>query len=184
VDEVKEPKRRDAAKTKARILTAANAIFSEHGYAQAGLREIAQEAGVASSLVLRYYQSKARLFEAALVDTIANNSVFTLEKRGFGQRMAQLMSEQTNVNITTMLVLALGDPESKAVVERVSRTHLIEPLAAWLGTPEPLERALDLFSLMTGFVILLQSQRSGTIPLASIQRLATTLQQIVDEGAH
>jgi AcrR family transcriptional regulator len=180
MDPVTTPRRRDAARTRARILAAATKVFGDVGYSRAGLREIALEAGVATSLMLRYFGSKAGLFEAALLETIDNNSVFTLEKSSFGPTMAKLMLEEANVSITAMLVLALADAEAKEVAERVSRTRIIAPLAAWLGPPQGFDRALNLYSLMAGFVILAQSLGSEAISPGSLTWLANSLQSIVD----
>jgi AcrR family transcriptional regulator len=44
------------------ILAAAHDVFSEHGYARATTREIAERAGVAEPLLFRYFGSKAALF--------------------------------------------------------------------------------------------------------------------------
>ncbi len=50
-----------------RILTAARASFSEHGYAGTSLRSIAREADIDPALVTYYYKSKSGLLDAALI---------------------------------------------------------------------------------------------------------------------
>ena len=55
-------KPRNATRTRMKILAAAQQAFSDLGYAQAGIREIAAIAEVNSALLLRYYGSKAGLF--------------------------------------------------------------------------------------------------------------------------
>lgn len=175
-----EPKRRNAALTRSRILDAANAAFAERGYTGAGLREIAAKADVASSLLIRYFGTKAGLFEAALIRTIEDNSIFTLEKPGFGARMARLVLEESNIRITTLFVLALADPESKTVSNRVAQARVLQPLAEWLGPPDAHARAMNLFSLLTGFAIQMHALQTGTIPSTSLHWLAESLQRIVD----
>lgn len=174
---------RNAALTRDRILASAQRAFSHSGYARAGLREIAAAAGVSSSLVVRYFGSKAGLFEAALIWTIASHSVFTQDKERFGEVMTRLAAERSSIDITVMLVLALADAEARAVAVRVARRHMIEPLAEWLGPPHAMARAENMFALLTGSVI--QSQGIGggcpTYP-RSAAWLAATLQDIVDEG--
>jgi AcrR family transcriptional regulator len=66
MDKPKAVKRRNPAVTKARILAAAQKVFAERGYAQTGLRDIANEADVSSALPVTYFGTKAGLFEAAL----------------------------------------------------------------------------------------------------------------------
>lgn len=175
-----EPKRRNLEQTRARILAAAADVFTRSGYANAGLREIAVQAQVAPSLVSRYFGSKAALFEEALVHVLRANSVFTWQKQGFGEAMARLIPERSNTNITVMLVTALADPEAKEIARRVSREHMIQPLVDWLGPPHALERAMDMFALMTGFVIQMDGLYPETIPEHSLRWLARSLQAIVD----
>ena len=177
-----EPKRRNLELTKTKILAAAADTFTRSGYAKAGLREIGKRAGIAPSLVSRYFGTKAALFEAALIHVLRTNSVFTWQKQGFGEAMAQLIPERSNTNITVMLVLALADPEAKEIARRVSREHMIQPLIDWLGPPNALERAMDMFSLMTGFVIQMDGLYPAPIPERSLKWLANTLQAIVDEN--
>lgn len=175
-----EPKRRNLEQTKQRILQAAVDTFTTSGYANAGLREIGLKAGAAPSLVSRYFGTKASLFERALIHVLHANTVFTWEKDGFGQAMARLIAGRSNTNITVMLVLALADPEAKEVVRRVARTHMIEPLAEWLGPPHALERAMNLFSITSGFVIQMDGLNAAPIPEHSLEWLSGVLQQIVD----
>jgi AcrR family transcriptional regulator len=175
-----EPKRRNLEATRARILEAAADVFTRSGYAKAGLREIAVQAGVAPSLISRYFGTKAALFEEALIAVLRANSVFTWQKADFGEAMARLIPERSNTNITVMLVLALADPEAKEIARRVSREHMIQPLIDWLGPPHALERAMDMFALMTGFVIQMDGLYPAAIPEHSLRWLAHALQAIVD----
>ncbi|PLK26713.1 TetR/AcrR family transcriptional regulator [Novosphingobium sp. TH158] len=174
------PKRRNLELTKTRILSAAGEVFTRSGYANAGLREIGELAAVAPSLVSRYYGTKAALFEEALIHVLRTNSVFTRKKEDFGEAMARLISEQSNTEITIMLVTALADPEARDIVRRVSREQMILPLADWLGPPFAKERAMNLFALTTGFVIQMQGLYPGPMPEHSLRWLAQSLQAIVD----
>lgn len=148
----RETRQRNATATKARILTAAQDAFAEHGYASVGIREIAGRAGVASSLLMRYFGSKAALYEEALIDGL-HHGQFTSEKDTFGETMAHLMNTATDKNLTMMLVLAAGDPEARVIAQRVAQDHMIKTLETWLGPPHERARALAMLSVMTGFVI-------------------------------
>lgn len=175
-----EPKRRNLAETKARIVSVAADTFTELGYSKAGLREIAERADVAPSLVSKYFGTKASLFEQALIHVLRTNTVFTWEKVGFGEAMARLIPERSNANITVMLVLALAHPESRDVALRVSREQMIQPLTDWLGPPNATERAMDMFALLSGFAIQMRGLHTGPIPEHSLKWLARSLQAIVD----
>ena len=50
------------------IAQAALAVFSNTGYAQAGIEQIAQEAGIGKSTVYEYYKTKEELFLAAIME--------------------------------------------------------------------------------------------------------------------
>ena len=163
-----------------RIVSAAAATFTDFGYARASLRDIADRAGVAASLVSKHFGSKAALFEHALLHVIRDNSVFTWKKVDFGTTMARLMAERSNTDITSMLVLALADSESREIVRKVSREHIVAPLEEWLEGPDARARAMDLFVLMTGFVIQMHGLHEGSIPQHSLDWIATSLQSIVD----
>jgi AcrR family transcriptional regulator len=172
---------RNAALTKARILAAAHDAFARSGYAQAGLRQIAAGAGVTSALLVRYFGTKAALFEAALVWTVERNSLFAPDKQGFGVAMAALVRARSSIDITAMLVLALADPAARPIATRVARERMIEPLAQWLGPPDALPRAMNMFGLLTGFAVQNHGIVEGEIPARSLAWLADTLQAIVDD---
>ncbi len=122
-------KPRNAEKTKARILAAAFDLFGEHGYAKTGIREIATRAGVASSLIARHFGNKASLFEQSLIHGIHTHTLFVEEKADFGQQMAKMMVSKANPKLTTTIMLAIADPESKAIARKVTREHIMDPLA-------------------------------------------------------
>ena len=50
------------------LLQTARAQFTEHGYTAAGTRAIAERAGVSESLIFNHFDSKAGLFEAAVLE--------------------------------------------------------------------------------------------------------------------
>jgi AcrR family transcriptional regulator len=176
----RQPKRRNLVETKMRILESAADVFTGSGYARASLREIAERAGVAASLVSKHFGTKGSLFREALVHVVRTNSVFTSEKAEFGRTMARLIGEGSNTQITVMLVLALADPEAKEIARQVSREEMIAPLAEWLGPPNAVERAMELFALLTGFVIQMKGLHAAPIPVASSSWLAELLQAMVD----
>lgn len=180
--ETPEPKRRNAAKTRARILAAALEAFAEHGYAKAGIREIADRADVASSLLVRYFTTKANLFEEALTHAIYTKSVFTRDPHNFGERMARMIAGEDDAQLTAMMVLAIADPESRAIAKKVSKRHVIDPLAEWLGPPQAHARALEMLTLFTGYAVQMNHLATGPTPPDAVKWLARSLQDIVDRS--
>lgn len=177
-----QPKPRNAAKTRARILAAAFDIFASRGYARAGMREIAEHADVATSLVVRYFGSKASLFEEALVHGLYARSMFAQDKRHFGKTMVELITSDDDASLPAMIVLAIADPESKAIAQKVTRNVIVGSLAEWLGPPNAQARALNMLALLNGFMIQTRHLSAEPVSAASTRWLARALQAIVDEG--
>jgi AcrR family transcriptional regulator len=159
------PRKRDAAATRARILEAAQRAFSETGYSHTGIREVARLAGTSSTLVLRYFGSKAGLFEAALIAAMPVAAVLSRPRETWGQSLAEGLLDPANaVRPPLMIAMASGDPEAAAIAARVFEAQSIAPVAAWLGGPDGRARALEMAMLATGLVSYL---RQLPLPQAS-----------------
>lgn len=151
---IKTPKRRNAVKTKATILKAAQDSFTAQGYPQTGIRDIAALADVSSTLLLRYYGSKAGLFEAALIDAVQVGELFTIERAKFGETLALLLSDTAiDIKPPSMIALSTGDADARRIATDVTRVYVLEPLAAWLQGANAKARAQQIITLAMGFVL-------------------------------
>lgn len=178
-------RQRDAPRTKAKILTAAQQAFAELGYARAGIREIAAIADVSSTLLLRYYGSKAGLFEAALIDAVSPGDLFAAPRAQFGAHVAAMLSRtELDIKPPPMIAMAVGDEEAREIATRVALEHAITPLAKWLGGADAKGRATRIMILAVGFVMFTrQIPLSGArIDKRHAAWLADSLQAIVDES--
>ena len=154
MDEVSTIKRRDPEKTKARILEAAQKLFAERGYAQTGLRDIAKLADVSSALPVRYFESKAGLFEAALLSALDLQAVLSLQKESFGKTLVRaVLDPDQTIRLPAMIALAIGDDESAAIAKKFAQDYMLNPIAEWIGPPHGLARATLILNISTGFVI-------------------------------
>ena len=105
---------RNAAATRAALLDAALALFSEKGFDRATTREIAERAGVDPALIMRYFGSKAALYVAAVAAenlSVPTPSVYTglhqmidvlitrSDDRGPGPILQALASSDTSAEI-------------------------------------------------------------------------------------
>lgn len=176
--------RRDAEATRARILAAAQAAFARSGYDHVGIREIAAAAGISSPLLLRYFGSKAGLFEAALIASVSLDAVLSTERARFGRHLASLFLRQDlDVRPPVLIGVTAGDPQARAITARITESHLIAPLADWLGGNEPRARSIEIAMLSTGFVIYLrQLDVAGPATAALSSWFADTVQAVVDKG--
>ena len=147
-------KRRNPEKTKAKILAAALKLFSEQGYSQTGLRDIAKRADVSSALLVKYFNTKAGLFEATLLSALELEFVSSGDKKDFGKNLVNAVLDTNRpITIPGMISLSISDAEAAAISRRVAREHIIKPVAKWLGPPKARARAYLILMLSTGFVI-------------------------------
>jgi Transcriptional regulator len=146
---------KDAARTRQALLVAAQEIFSIHGYADAGVRQITARAGVNMALVNRYFGSKERLFEEALRDILGTSPIVDADRAEFGQAMVQLLldSSATRVVALPIIMMASGDPKARAIVERVLMEMVYEPLSRWFGPDEGAIRAARFMIVSAGMTL-------------------------------
>jgi AcrR family transcriptional regulator len=173
-------RRRDRNRTKMRIIEAAKDLFAAQGYAQAGLREIAAQAGVAVSLLPQHFGSKADLFEAALLDAMVDSTILEVPRKRWGAAMIDYMSGDGEVRLPAMVILSTGDAEAREISARVIRERIIPELAGRLGPPDALSRAMRITMLSTGFLIYGRQLPIGPVDKHTKDHFAQLIQTIVD----
>ena len=175
---------RSSAGTKARIVAVAKEIFSQKGYSHAGLREIASMADVTPSLVMKYFGTKAKLFEEALVASIVPIQVFQRDRAGMGAAIvAAILDAGSEIYAPAMIALSLGDAESRGISERVVRDRIVDPMARWLAPDCARAIALNILAMTTGFAIFHRNMDQSLTPAerdASAALFARSLQDLVD----
>jgi AcrR family transcriptional regulator len=148
-------RKRDAVRTSEAILRAAQKLFAQKGYATTGVREIAAEAGVNSTLVRRYFGSKEGLLRKALEDVLTIEHFIRGSRAEFGVRaVANLLRGEAEPvpNPLAMIILATADPAARVLCRDLMHERIIRPLAEWLGGPGALDRAAQLNILWIGFM--------------------------------
>ena len=179
------PKRRNRLQTKAKILEAAQEAFADIGYSMSGTRDIAARAGVTSPMLLHYFDSKAGLFEAALIESMRNYGFFDRPKERFGTDLMDALSNATiEIRTPALIVLSTGDPETRAITSRVAKEHAVRPLAKWLGPPDAYARAVHISMLAIAYVLFTRQ-----VPLLALgsqtdrkvkRSMAEAIQSVVD----
>jgi AcrR family transcriptional regulator len=149
------PVAKDSATTKERIIAAAQTVFSTRGYAQGMVRDIAQVAGVAPSLIIRYFGSKDALFEIALAKSLDLSSMLSTTRNNYGRHAVSLLTERhaNTIFATSMLVLSISEPHMRDRALRLVRKAIIKPLAEWLGPPNAEGRAQLVAILTMGYSV-------------------------------
>ncbi len=179
---------RDADVTRSRIMAAAISHFSEYGFGQTGVRDVAALASASPALVVRYFGSKERLFRAALESAMIMEPVLGVERCHLGERIARLFAGAGNAaNPLSMIILSAADPSARAISIEVLERRVIAPLAVYLGPPDAEARAARLNILWSGFLIARQllplSPLSGSRLPSMLRWLAEETQAIVDQGS-
>jgi AcrR family transcriptional regulator len=146
-------KRRDAVRTQARILNAAQEVFSTRGYGEARVRDITELAEVNPALVSRYFGSKLRLYEMALRAARDVRRLVGVEKHEFGTGIVRSFVDPgpDSLNPLPMMMFAAADEEARAVALRLLQEVIAEPLARWFGGQDGAERAARVLALTAGF---------------------------------
>lgn len=168
--ETVERPRRNAAATRDRILRAARSIFTRKSYEKAGVREIAQAAGVDPALVIRYFGCKETLFDRALLPEGALGVLRDLPREQFGATLAQLFLRTDDGKRDLDPILAALNSASHPCAQKVLKEFFerqgIQPLASTIDGERAEERASLAFALLVGTVLLRHGIQCE--PLASI----------------
>jgi AcrR family transcriptional regulator len=171
--------------SKARILDAAQIAFGTVGYARSGVREIAESAGVAPSLVMHYFGSKETLFEQAFLRSVQMTAALSVARDDFGDNALALLSEDQadTTRVAAMLAQSIGDPAARAVAGRLMEEAVIAPMAEWLGKPHAQGRAQLVAMLALGFTtlrMLVPTNRQSEQDRYVAGWIARTLQRLAD----
>ncbi len=159
-----EPRRRDAAATRAAILVSARRAFVRLGYDGAGVREIASGAGVTAMMVNRYFGSKEELFAQVVADTMAGSGSMMADivRNGAdGERLASGLIAKTDVGAAPMdgflIMLRSAASERAAEIGREQiEAHYLRQLTAALDGEEAAARAALMLSLIAGVQVMRQ----------------------------
>jgi AcrR family transcriptional regulator len=175
-------RRRNLAKTKEKIVGAAEQLFATQGYTHTGLREIAERAGVAVSLLPQHFGSKAELFEAALSEAMRNNDVLEVADADIARSLIEHGLNDDDISLPAMIILSIGDPDASEIAGRVLRDEIVTKLAKRLGPPDARARAMEMIMLSTGFLIYGRQLPAGPVSARTKRNIVRALQAIVDEG--
>ena len=122
-------RRRGSAEVRSLILDSARALFAADGLAGTTTRTIAEGAGVAEALIFRHFESKTKLFEAAIIEPF--KTVFT----AFLHSMDVEAEGKEARSLYTMQALFLFLRENADLLQALAKS-------ATAGDP-PLAHALD-----------------------------------------
>ena len=155
---------RNAAATRAAILSSAREAFARAGYDGAGVREIAEGAGVTAMLVNRYFGSKEQLFAEVVADIMENPIILTektLTSGGGGDEMAEALvgitaSGGAPLDGFRIMCRSAGSEAAAAIGKQQIEAHYHKALTAALPGAHAAERAALLLAFVAGVQIMRQ----------------------------
>ena len=151
------PRSRNATATRQAILEAAKTCFTQDGYEQVGVRDIAARAGVDPALVNRYFGSKEGLFSEAIARKFDLSPLLDGDRATLGRRLAQYVLQKKPVGANYDPLMALLRSSSSEVCGGMLRSAIlngfVRPLAERLDGPDALARAELVGSTLLGLLV-------------------------------
>jgi AcrR family transcriptional regulator len=178
------PRRSDAAR--ARILRAAQARFTADGYQKATIRAIAADAGIDPSMVMRYYENKAKLFAVAVSVDLHLPDLTAIPKRHLGQTLVAHFLRRWEGDPTDALLMLLRsaatDDGAAERMRTIFRDQLIPAVHGLIGDPaEATQRAGLISTQMLGLAMCRNILRLPPIaaldPETVVARIGPTIQR-------
>ncbi|QET05208.1 TetR/AcrR family transcriptional regulator [Cupriavidus pauculus] len=181
---------RKGAATRQAILDAARGVFTESGY-DAGVREIAERAGVTAMLVNRYFGSKEQLFEEVVDTVLSAPGILTRETMNDAPDLATLCREvagallaRTSPASTPMdgfliLLRSSNNPQATAILRKKIDTHFARPLAALLPGTDAAQRAAVFLAVIAGVQLMRQVIDVPSLRRATPERLGRQLEALL-----
>ena len=161
--------------TRAAILASARRAFAEHGYDGAGLRGIAEAAGVTAMMVGRYFGSKEGLFGEVVTDTMRDPVILSDGNLGRGdlpRAFAEALVGVTTQGQTPLdgfLILfrsTTSETAARIARKRIAQVHQATATAAITGDHAS-ERAALFLAVVAG--VQMMRQMLELEPLASAE---------------
>lgn len=191
-----EPRRRrNAAATREAILHSARVAFARSGYDGAGVREIAEGAGVTAMMVNRYFGSKEQLFAEVVAETMSEPTILTpeiLSSPQLGASIAATLLSITQAGATPLegfqIMLRSASSERAAEIAREQiEQHYLKTMAAGLTGDLAEQRAALVFAVVAGLQVMRQmiglSALTEVDPEKMVALLGPVIQYLIDGPA-
>jgi len=178
-----EPRRRNAAATRAAILASARRAFARAGYDGAGVREIAAGAGVTAMLVNRYFGSKEKLFGEVCAETMRDPVILTAENlasEDFPTAFARALVKVTTPGETPLdgfliLLNSASSPRAAEIGREWLRRGHQSALEHAIAGPLAKERAAVALALVAGLQVMRQMMEAEGLADATTTDLEAIL---------
>jgi len=168
------------------VLEAARRLFAERGYPSVTIRQIASEAGLSPSMVMKVGGSKAKIYEDAAPLSLEPFDS-SIPKSEIGQALAQrilLRREHDMSEPWVQAVFRTADAPDPKAARLEFHTWVSTYLTPWFASDEAVEYRVEVLAcLMLGLAVGLRTQRLlATIDDTWIAEYYGRLMQEVIEG--
>lgn len=175
-------RRRDAARSRARLLGAAVELFAAKGFDATSVREISARAGVDAALIARYFGNKTGLYVAAMRAELGDTAPADLGTAGRPLELLERVRQRGAGPVYRSAVLAQDNPDIAEIVGTLLHTRLVDPLVSRFQA-EGLERAQIRAEMtvaaFTGIVLARGAGLLATLAEASDQEIANLVEQLI-----
>jgi AcrR family transcriptional regulator len=146
-----------SAGTRRAILGAARAMFAARGYERTTIRAVAAQAGVDASMVMRYFQSKAGLFTAAVTMDLDAPDLRSAPASRRGELLVRHFisrweDPRRDDELIALLRTAATSETVAGQLQAVLSPLIIEPIAA-LGDAQAAERGTLIAAQLLGLAL-------------------------------
>ena len=152
-----QPRKRNAATTRAAMLDAAVCRFARDGFDGASVRDIAADAGVDAALVSRYFGGKEELFNEVLACSPSPAHLFEGGRENFGARVAHaVVIEKTSdrkLDCIFAMLRSASSPKASEAIRQSSQARFYDPLEAFLEGEDRTVRARLIGAMIMGVAI-------------------------------
>jgi AcrR family transcriptional regulator len=189
---------RRAEETRAALMDAAGRLFAARGWAGTGMRDVAEEAGVATETLYSHFSSKRALLQAVIDVAVVGDeeSVALAERDEFaalgrgrrGERIAaaaavvRAVHERTAGFAMVLREAAPGDAEIAEVLQATrgrQREDVAAGAALIIGRPLTKRETDELWVLLSPELYILFVVETGWTPAAYESWVTTTLDRVV-----
>lgn len=141
-----------------KILASASKLFAAQGYQHVSLRQIASDAGVAASIIIRHFQSKEKLFLKVMSIRIEDTDFFDGPKNTAGAAIVKSTLASTSDPTSTLrsigaLMDAVDSDEAKNEISKALTKILIQPLVNLMDGEQKEVRASLITAQITGLLV-------------------------------
>lgn len=165
-----------------KIFASASRLFTEQGYQHVSLRQIAEDAGVAASLIIRHFESKEKLFLKVISLRTKKTKFIKSPKEQIGETivtsvLASIEDPTSTIRSIGALMEADDSVQIKDELSKITKDILLQPLIELLDGEQKELRASLITAQITGLLVQMYKIKNPVL-------LASKRQDIVHYYGH